>query len=258
VMKALIDETAKDGELLLLLRQFSLAEITGALSEKGYCYLRAVLFGPDNGQYLKLAAVDTVIVISSFDVTKALLRQGGGSITDFIKDNIRKQSADTIHYSLAEVASIDSIEKRRLPVYNTTEYRDGPYKTFNAFVSQQPESEELLMEFWKTKNIKSIQVKNNKGKFVKAETDQWYALVYKGQPYITTGYGVYPLEKRGDDFYFTGKAKTSASTGDVAAATFFFGIIGGLIASSAGSSAVFEMKIDHLSGGFIRIREVKK
>jgi hypothetical protein len=36
---ALIDNTAKDGELLFQFRQFNFAEVTGAVSEKGYCYI---------------------------------------------------------------------------------------------------------------------------------------------------------------------------------------------------------------------------
>ncbi len=82
-----------------------------------------------------------------------------------------------------------------------------------------------------------------------------YAFVYKGQPFVATEYGYYPLQKINDDFYFTGKAKVTANTGDVIAASLFFGIIGGLIASN--SEATFEMKIDHLNGGFIRLKEIE-
>src|SRR5689334_3925025 len=43
VLQAMTDSSAKDGELLFQLRQFNFAEITGAMSERGYCYLRADL-----------------------------------------------------------------------------------------------------------------------------------------------------------------------------------------------------------------------
>jgi hypothetical protein len=58
------------------------------------------------------------------------------------------------------------------------------------------------------------------------------------------------------DFCFTGKAKLAASSNDVMMASMFFGVIGSLIASS-GTNAVFEIKTDHLSGGFVRVKEVK-
>ena len=79
-------------------------------------------------------------------------------------------------------------------------------------------------------------------------------VAFKGDLFIATEYGFYKLKKLGDDFYFTGKAKVTAKTGDVLAAGFFFGIFGTLLASSA--DATFEMKIDHNNGGFIRLREV--
>lgn len=58
------------------------------------------------------------------------------------------------------------------------------------------------------------------------------------------------------DYYFKGRIKTNAKTGDVMVASVFFGIIGGLIASDA--SANFDLKLDYLNGGFIPVKEIKK
>ncbi|HMI79756.1 MAG TPA: hypothetical protein VK484_13245, partial [Ferruginibacter sp.] len=70
------DSSATTGELVLHVRQFSLAEITGSFSEKGYCYVRAELFAGNNGSYRMLSKFDSVIVVKSFDVTKGLLKTG--------------------------------------------------------------------------------------------------------------------------------------------------------------------------------------
>ncbi|MBL0357082.1 MAG: hypothetical protein IPP72_09440 [Chitinophagaceae bacterium] len=102
--------------------------------------------------------------------------------------------------------------------------------------------------------IKKVSVKYEDETTGKLKPKDIYAVVYKGLPYITTSYGYYPLNKNGDDFFFTGQAKVTANAADIAAASFFFGIIGGLLASN--DSAVFEMKIDHLNGGFIHLREI--
>jgi len=256
VMSALTDGSAKNEELILLLRQFSLAEVTAALSENGYCYLRAMLFGSARGTYHKLASIDTVITISSLDVTKALLRRGRSVIPDFISDNLQTPPTDTISYALNDIVNIDSLEKRNLFIYNATNYKTGAYKSFESFVKQQPDEEELYMEFWKqTGHVKSVQFKNKKGKYAEMQLDPWYAFVYDNKLYINTHFGVYDLEKRGYDFYFTGKARTSAKAGDVIAAQLFFGILGGLMASTGGVG-LFEMKIDHLTGGFIHLKEI--
>src|SRR5687768_10485031 len=65
VVNAFTDNTAKSGELLLLLRQFNFAEVTGAMSEKGYFQFRAILFAIENGKYNKLGAIDTVVLVKS-------------------------------------------------------------------------------------------------------------------------------------------------------------------------------------------------
>lgn len=83
-----------------------------------------------------------------------------------------------------------------------------------------------------------------------------YALVYEGKPYIATAYGYYTLEKSGNDFFFTGKAKVTANSSDVIAASILFGVVGGMIATNA--SGIYEMQIDHVNGEFIPIRAVSE
>src|SRR4051812_36392388 len=73
LMAALVDSTAKDGELLFQLRQLSFAEETGAVSKKGYFFFRAMLYAKDGKSYITLAAIDTAVILkSSLDVTKGI------------------------------------------------------------------------------------------------------------------------------------------------------------------------------------------
>jgi hypothetical protein len=253
VINAMADSTAKDGELLLQLRQFNFAEITGAVSEKGYCYIRASLYSNKNGSYQKISSIDTVILVKSMDVTRAMLRNGSKTITDFIATNLLQETTDSNYYSYDNIVHIDSIEKRKIIVYNTPAYTDGLYATFNSFLNQTPDKP-IIVEM-KGEKISSVKTPDENGKKVNIKARDIYSIVYKGQPFIATTYGYYPLQKLNDDFFFTGKAKVTANTGDVVVASLFFGIIGGLIASDA--EATFEMKIDHINGGFIRLREIK-
>jgi len=253
VINSLTDTTAKDGELLFQLRQFNFAEITGAMSEKGYCYLRAALYSRIGDQYQKLSSIDTVILIKSMDVTRPLFRNGSKIITNFIANNLLKKTDDPDYYSFNEIVNIDSIEKRKIMVYNTSAFSDGLYESYKSFMNQVPDKQ-IEVEIKKQK-ISSVKTIDQNGKSEKIKAKDIYAIVYNGQPYIATEYGYYTLQKTGDDFFFTGKAKVSANTGELIAASLFFGIIGGLIASDA--EAVFEMKVDHLNGGFIRLKEIK-
>jgi hypothetical protein len=253
VLHSLTDSGSKEGALLFQLRQFSFAEITGATSEKGYCYLKAAMYTNKDGLYMKLASIDTVIFVKSMDVTKALFRKGSKAITDFIAGNLEMEARDSIQYSYADVMNIDNVEKRNILLYTTSQYQDGLYETYSSFCKQMPDKP-ITVEM-KGDKMGTVRTHDEQGKAVKVKAKDIYAIVYKGQPFIATDFGFYPLNKTGNDFYFTGKAKVNANAGDVIVASMFFGIIGGLIASDA--EATFEMKIDHTNGGFIRLQEIK-
>lgn len=253
LLSALNDSTAAEGKLLLQLRQFSFAEVIGAMSEKGYCFVRANLFAVNDSSYSLVNSIDTVIIFNAMDATKKLLRKGSETITDFIAANLTISGADSIQYNYAAVLGIDSIEKRRIPLYNVNHYEEGVYKTYAAFKTQVPDYKNIIVKM-EDSSVKNVKVRYEDETTEKLRSKDIYAVVYKGLPYIATSFGYYPLSKNGDDLFFTGQAKVNANGADVAAASFFFGIIGGLLASN--DSAVFEMKIDHLNGGFIHLREI--
>ena len=255
VFNQLIDPSAKEGEFVFMLRSLSFAEVTKAMSEKGYVYLRANAFAKTGEGYKLLGRVDTVVLVKAMDVTRAMFRRGSKAIIEFMSQHIVQAADSGWLYSLADVMSLDSMEKRRLPVYNTATYTEGVYKSFTAFLQQTPEITNAEIVMNKQAMPATVKVPNEAGKSEKIKSKDLYALVHQGKPYIATDYGYYPLEKKGDDFYFTGKAKVNASQGDVMMASVFFGIIGGLLASSP-HDALFDMKVDHVGGGFVRIRQV--
>jgi hypothetical protein len=245
----------------MYLKQLYFAEITGAFSEHGYCYFQAFLFAKnDDGTYSYLDKIDTVIDHSSMDVTKATMKKGSEMVSTFISKNISKKADATNHYTLEEVKNFDAIEKQNLSLYNSSELKDGIYKDFNSFKNQQPEKELSTVKFF-GKSLKIIKIYEMiDGKEKEIKKSDHYAIVYQGTPYIYVPVEnlFSKAEKRDGDFYFTGKIKSGAKTGDVVLASAFFGIIGGLIASSSNASDPFELKIDYLNGGFIPIKEISK
>lgn len=256
-LESMTDSTAETGKLLLLLRQFNFAEVTGALSEKGFCHFRAVLFTKrGENAYQKLDSIDTVVVVKGIDVTKNLLRSGSKTLADLLATNLKKLSTDTVTYSMNDVAHYDSIEKKRFPLYNSSVYRNGIYNSFESFIQQAPDAELFTVEFSKGGRPITLKETNKNGKSEKLSSKKIYAFVYDNQPYIATDFGYYALVRKENDFYFTGKVKVQANSNDVVMASVFFGLIGALLASTPGS-AESEMKMDHLSGGFIRIKEIR-
>lgn len=255
LLSALNTDSAADGELLLLLREFRFAEVTKAMSEFGYCHFRAVLFAKTTAGYSKLQTIDTVATIRAMDVTKKTMREGSRLISAVIGQNLTKQPVGDIVLAEQQLLSIDSFEKQKLPLYTTSSFTDGLYYSYASFAQQQPDETGVKAWFDKKHRFQGLSYKNKNDQDVEIKNQFFYAFVLDGKPWISGEFTCYPLEKIGQDFFFTGKAR-DVKNGDVAAATFFFGIIGGLMASSA--TSLFEMKLDHLSGGFMRIREVEK
>ena len=239
--------------LLLQLRDFSLAEITGYATERGYAYLRLALYAKKDDGYRPIALLDTAMVTKGMDVTVANKRKASKALMDFVNAHVGDAgSADTL-YNLQEVKRIDSIEKTVIPLYTQMTLKDGVYNSFEAFRNQVPD-EIIPLEVKQDGNTIAIQALNG-SKRNRLKAKNVYAVVDKSQPYIATDYGFYRMDKQGEDFYFTGKAQVTANTGDIITAGLFFGIAGGLIAS--GANATFDMKLDHLNGGFVRLREVQ-
>jgi hypothetical protein len=254
VIYSLTDSTASKGKLLFHLRQLTFAEITGAMSEKGYCYMRAALYSRNDQEYRKLAAIDTVVLIKSMDVTKSLLRNGSKLVTNFIASSLHLHGKDTVSYGYNDIVKMDSIEKRKLVVYNTEKYAEGLYYNYESFKNQMPDKQ-ITVKKKKDGSISAVSTLETNGKPVKIKPKDTYAFVYEGNAFIATEYGFYPLNKTNDDFYFIGQTKVSANSTDVIGATILFGLIGGLLASD--TNATFVMKVDHINGGFIHLREVK-
>lgn len=252
LLNSLTDSTAKHGELLLQLRQLGFAEVTGSVSEKGYCYFNAQLYSKKAGQYQLTSAIDTVVLVKAMDVTNGLLKAGSATIGNFIAANLLQQPHEGNFYTYREVLKMDSVEKRKIKLYNTATYVDGLYSNYKLFMEQTPDKQ-IVVEGYQI-YPDAVKAKDENGKLKKVQAQNIYAIVYKGQPYIASKHEYYPLKKVKDDFLFTGTAKVTASTGDVVAATMLFGGLAGLAVSNA--EATFEMKIDHKNGTFIRLREI--
>lgn len=255
MISSLTDRTAQNGQLLLLLRQCSYAEVTNMSNEKGYFHFRAILFSHDDEQYKEIAAIDTVAMVKALDVTQKMLRSGYRIITAFIAENLKQEPTGNLVLSGSQLPFIDSIEKSKLPLYVTHPLIDGIYYNFSSFVHQRPDETKISTSFNQNGELRRVNYVDKEGRKKRAKSKLIYAVVYKGKSYIATKYGYYPLQKKANDFYFIGKANDH-TTADLVTAEIFFGVIGGLLAQSATST--FEMKLDHLSGGFIRIRAVNE
>ena len=253
LLDSLKDASAKEGELVFQLRHFSFAEVTRPTIEIGYCYLKAELYAKKGDKYLKVNSLDSVIYVKSNEVTEKLMKSTRESIFDFISKSLLIKPDEGVYYSYNDVRNIDWIEKSKLKLYTTSEYTDGLYLSYESFKNQLPDMEAIVI--MNDKQVRAVNIINNKGKTEKVNAKSVYAVVHNGQLHVATQYGFYQLRKVKDDFLFYGKGKVTAEAIDVISAQFYHGLIGSMLA--ADKASILEMKIDHVNGGFIRLRDMQ-
>jgi hypothetical protein len=113
-----------------------------------------------------------------------------------------------------------------------------------------------LVDFRKDGTITSVRITDTSEKKIKIKSKNLYAVIHKGNLFIATEYGYYPLQKINDNFFFTGDVKKAANSADISNAGMGFGLLGAGLASM-GSRARYDMIIDHLNGRFFHLREIK-
>jgi len=247
LLNSLTDSSAKDGKLLFQLRDFRFVEKTGTR----YCYLNAELYTKKENQYQKISFLDTVMIVKGPDASRTLTKEGNTILSDFIAKSLTLEPKEGFTYTFGDLKVMESIEKRRIPVYNTSTFNDGIYDDYNAFKNQVPDRQGIV-QFGKDGSINSVKVLDSGGKKLKIKSKNIYAVIWKGRPFIATEYGYYPLEKINDNLFFTGDIKIASSAADIATAQVGFGLIGAALASS-GSQKKYDLIIDHLNGKFIHL-----
>ncbi|WP_316839920.1 hypothetical protein [Pedobacter gandavensis] len=254
VLIALTDSNAVKKELLFQLRELRFSELTKTTSERGTFSFRASLYAVENDDYRCIARIDTISSLKSgIDVTNPLLKKTSSVIIDFLSANLSVKPSDPLIYKMSDIVKIDSLEKRSLKLYNTSSFVPGLYTTYQSFVKQSPDTQISVKE--KDGSIDEVHSVSSDGKPEKIKLRDVYAVVYNGKPYVATEYGYYPLEKRNDDFFYTGKLKVTSSAANVLAAS-MFGLLGAFLVGD--SNSVYEMKMDHVNGNLIPVKLIEK
>lgn len=251
LLASLVDSDAKQGRLLLTFRRFTFMERTTATKETGFFFVRADLYQNNNEQYRWISTLDTIIQFNGMDVTQKLLRKGEKLVTAFLTTKVTEGPSSPRTYSLLETIKIDSLQKAELAVYNTEKYTDGLYETYESFRDQKPSTNNFTTDIRKEK-LKDVFVPiNNTGGLKKITSEHYFAVVYKGIPYVVTDDGYFPLEKRNDDFYYSGVVK-SFSIGPA----LMFGLMGAMLMGT--KHTIGEFKMDHINGSFLYFGKLRE
>jgi hypothetical protein len=245
ILNAYTDAGSGNGAILFQLKRFSFAEP----ARTRYCYLSAAIYALKDAGYAKLASLDTTLVLTSAaEFPSVLVQEGNQVIDDFIAKAILLPATDAVVYSYDDLVHIDSVEKRRIPVYNTNSYTEGLYGTYSSFMNQRPDVRGEVKE--KSDGKLSVRILDPKWEDPKGLV-HIFAVVYKGVPYVVTHYGDYPLQKQNDDFYFTGKLRITPATDGKAGVDVSSGLMGVL---PTADKADYRVLLDHTNGEFIHLQ----
>lgn len=245
-------------ELILLLQHLNFSEATYATKEIGILQIRAVFFAKKDNKYSKLLEIDTLQIVQGMDVTRQLIKMGSFFLIKLFDSALNILPQNFNLDDLTYLVNYDSLQKAKLPLYTVKKYKTGAYATYEELANQTPSDTTVKIEFYKTGHWKSVQLKNKKGKYEEAVLKDWYAYVFENKIFLSTSiHEVYPVKKRGNDFYFKGKIWTPATTAQSITMGMAFGILGAL-AASAGNVETTELKIDYKTGAFIRAWQKNK
>lgn len=251
--KATLSSTG-DRDMLFQLRRLKFVEKAEADKEYGYCFFRANIYSGKN-TYQMVSAIDTFIVVESGDVTNLIIEEANKAIVKFLTSSLSKDVQKEPVFTFNEIVMIDSIEKAKIKVYNANEFVNGIYISFDSFKNQTPDFSLFSITF-EDGEITDIKAKNNKGKVKKIKSDNVYAIVNNGKPFISAEFGFYPLVKNNNDFYFIGDDKINYIKSQVVKSNSIFNSTE-YVFSPMPLTSVFEIKVDHMNGKFMRVKEIK-
>ena len=112
------------------------------------------------------------------------------------------------------------------------------------------------MQKWGIYNVRPNRYNFPYGKIKKIKSDNVYAIVNNGKPFVSALFGYYPLVKNNNDFYFIADDKLNFVKGQIVKNGSIFSNAE-YIYSPLPITSVFEIKIDHVNGKFMRVREMK-
>lgn len=253
-------------KLLVLLYKFDATELSSGLTDENaeFTFAADYLLSDDKDQYQLLGMVDTIIKVSSLDVTKKLLRTIDQSICNLYEHTYTLNNKDKQLYTREEAIRYDDIEKNRHKAFREDIYPDGCYTSWQNFLDLQYVPEKKI---GKKKKIFKIETIKESGKIKYSDIPKkTKVIIHEGKPYLSFGNVFYPLIKKENDFYFTGRLSEAQNTGFIVVPGMMFGAVGFLIivhnnepAGLDGSNltgVLYDFKVEARTGKALLLRKI--
>jgi hypothetical protein len=251
----------QDGTILINIRKYYLSEYPGGNSYnleagRGKFMFKADCYLKNDTLYKLMFTVDTMVrVKSQRDATDKLMDTVRGIWGAFI---LQAALFDTTacgkkQFTVSELQHIDELEKKEIPVYTAALPKNGIYASWEEFKNNQPIQEKFITEYrkgFKRPLVYEMTEDNKKGKEILRR--DYYIICDGGNMFISAIYGLFPLTKKDNDFYFTIGKGDNAQASLENTAFKMYEALGGM-AANANAVKDFEFKIDHTTGRFLPI-----
>ncbi len=194
----------KNNDTLLFVLRNLLIEHRPAHTNLGTIYVQADFFRGANNQFSQIYHADSFYQLEN-RTTKGILNRLNEIIYTYtstaLQDSLLKYKVGT--YSFDECISLPETEKKKYPLYSTSEYRKGVYNNWQDVLMQTPASKEFTYlepdEFGMGKT--GLYTLDSNGKVgYKIDKKDYYA-VYDGNWHIRTKRKTYEMILKNGDFY---------------------------------------------------------
>jgi|GEM_PF-2524713 len=268
IQQGLGSQPNKQG-LLVHVRFFKFSDRMGKYEHEAYCYFRAGFYAKQGDVYSKIIDIDTSILLTIGRMQqspKKFFNHCGRLLTGIITSQLEKAAAKDKTYTLYDILHTDSIEKSVIPVYNTANFQAGVYNNYPSFKTQSPDYNIAAIDTTAEGDIKEVFAFNAKGKKIKVDKNAIYAMIHDNTIWFVIKPKYVPAVKIDDDFFLTGDLGVTGvmSEGKQARRAILGGLTqgaaGALIGSLANKETLrkrFQMKIDHIDGMPIKMKEIE-
>lgn len=208
------------------------------------------------GEFVELSGIDTIYSITALNANILLLNSVSAHLCEIASSMASlAPMPGAMSYSAGEIEHLDSLEKMKLPIYNTEKINAGIYKTYKEFRQNNPIKEEVYVDTTERGTVVA-NIITPKGKKWIRQKDSVYIISNGVLATIHIDERFYLLRKEGPDycFYLNETDYTNSNK-----AAMLFGLAGLLVASAAEIDDVYtgRYKIDYYTGNPVLISMTK-
>jgi hypothetical protein len=244
-------------ELVLVLYDLSIEDRPNG-DEMGTFHFDGDFYQGENGKYSFLGKVDSIYEVrSGWDVTEKIIKCGQSKTKELLCRYGRMEPEEEQEIPETQLVKKRDEQKMSYPIYQTTSFRKGIYRTVDEFLQHQPSDTNFVTKIYRgsgstTCMFYMLDERGKKDEQIKPNT---YFAIYTGKNWYVPGkISALQMDYEYGDFiaprYFVGMRNNA---GDAVAAGLMFGMIGYAITANTSdrtATTLYMAKFDPVRKAF--------